>query len=115
VSPEEFHITYIPPAKPNPLSAEYPRPTQFFGGRSHPCIGDCRKGSALVNNIDGDDSDIPEEEEEDENGVPVDHEDDIMRRMQVHHVVTCPLEQGKQGNSGGRGRGSRGTRGRRGK
>ena len=41
-----------------------------------------------------------------------------MRRMQVHHVVTCPLEQGDRGGRGGvrgRGRGSGGTRGRRGK
>ena len=102
---DETIITYIPPAKPNPLSAEYPRPTRFFGGRSHPCIGDCRKGSALINSVDDDDSDIPEEEEEDENGVPVDHDDEIMRRMEVHHVVTCPLDQGNRGQGRGCGRG----------
>ena len=43
-----------------------------------------------------------------------------MRRMEVHHVVTCPLEQGDRGGRGRgrgstRGRGSGGTRGKRGK
>ena len=48
-----------------------------------------------------------------------------MRRMEVHHVVTCSLEQGDRGGGHGRGRGGvtgrgcgrgrGGTRGKRGK